>query len=278
MSARVVVAVALFRGGRVLAARRRDHAPPGGWEFPGGTVEPGEDPPGAAVREIAEELGYRVGVAPDPLGTTAIPGGATLVLLDGWLLDSDPAALDGGHDELADHDELAWLDPGDPDPAELDRLGWLDADARLLPALRQSVPAGRVLPGGNVGGAMLVRGTVRRPSGPWTPIVHALMHHLRGRGLAEVPEPLGRDGFGREVLEFVDGVTPDSVDGLGWRIETFAPSTIGAVGRWLARVHLAVASFRAAPPDGPPELRWRFGVGPPGPGQRSPRRGSVQTW
>lgn len=52
-----VVAGLLERDGRVLICRRR----PGGrhplkWEFPGGKVEPGEDPRAALARELKEEL------------------------------------------------------------------------------------------------------------------------------------------------------------------------------------------------------------------------------
>ena len=55
------------------------------------------------------------------------------------------------------------------------------------------------LPGGHVGGAVRVGGTVRRPAGPWTPAVHALLAHLAPR-LPGVPEVLGFDDRGREVL------------------------------------------------------------------------------
>src|SRR4051812_44955809 len=72
-----VVGVALLRKGRVLAARRS--SPPvlaGLWEFPGGKVEPGEDPGATAVREIVEELRCTVEVTGwvDADGNTAGPG------------------------------------------------------------------------------------------------------------------------------------------------------------------------------------------------------------
>ena len=56
-----VVGAALVRDGRVLAARRI--RPAGGWEFPGGKVEPGETPAAGIERECREELGVVVRVA-----------------------------------------------------------------------------------------------------------------------------------------------------------------------------------------------------------------------
>ena len=60
---REVVGVALLDARRVLAARRAfpSHLA-GSWEFPGGKVEPGEDPAATAVREIVEELGCGIEV------------------------------------------------------------------------------------------------------------------------------------------------------------------------------------------------------------------------
>jgi hypothetical protein len=69
------------------------------------------------------------------------------------------------------------------------------------------------LAGGNVsGGVVRVGDTVRRPAGPWTPAVHALLDHLHAVGFRGAPRPLGLDDRGREVLTYVPGPVahPDS--------------------------------------------------------------------
>jgi Ser/Thr protein kinase RdoA (MazF antagonist) len=53
-----------------------------------------------------------------------------------------------------------------------------------------------------------VGATVRRSWRESTPTVHAYLKHLRARGATFVPEPLGRDDQGREVLSFVPGDVP----------------------------------------------------------------------
>lgn len=60
---RLDVALALaLREGRILVARRPAASVLGGlWEFPGGKIEPGEEPPAAAHRELEEETGLRAG-------------------------------------------------------------------------------------------------------------------------------------------------------------------------------------------------------------------------
>ena len=58
-----VVCAVIERDGLLLLAQRPAHKHlPLKWEFPGGKVEPGEDPAAAIVREIREELGCEITV------------------------------------------------------------------------------------------------------------------------------------------------------------------------------------------------------------------------
>lgn len=112
-----VVGVVLVDGtGRVLAAERSE----GGWEFPGGKVEPGESEPDTAVRECAEELGVAVAVesaldGAEPIGDS----GYQLRLWTGRIVSGEPAALV--------HARLRWVPV-----AELAELDWLPADRPFL--------------------------------------------------------------------------------------------------------------------------------------------------
>lgn len=98
---------------------------------------------------------------------------------------------------------------------------------------------------GNVGGAIRIGGTVLRPTGPWTPAVHALLGHLAATGLRGVPRVLGLDGE-REVLEFLPGrsIAPDA--------ELPTDAELGGAAAWLRDYHAAVASFRPTA-----ALHWR---------------------
>ena len=119
-----VVGAALVRDGRVLAARRAQPSRlAGGWEFPGGKVEPGESDAAALVRELQEELGIdvRVGAQLDQ----AAEGSIHLTLYAATLVDREPRPLQ-------DHDELRWLSA-----AELTTVSWLPIDAELLAAVAE---------------------------------------------------------------------------------------------------------------------------------------------
>lgn len=86
--------------------------------------------------------------------------------------------------------------------------------------------------------------TVRRPAGPWTPTVHALLDYVRRAGMVEVPEPRGIDEQGREMLSFRPGETggyplPDWL----WN-----PQILTDAGRLLRRYHDATAGFAPSDP------------------------------
>jgi hypothetical protein len=105
------------------------------------------------------------------------------------------------------------------------------------------------LHGGNMsGGVVRVGGTVRRPAGPWTPAVHALLAHLHAAGFRGAPRPLGIDERGREVLSFIPGAVawPDGfrrLDGDG---------ELRCAARLIRDFHDAVAGFTP-----PPGARWQ---------------------
>ena len=52
----VVAAIILREGSALICQRRADQQHAGKWEFPGGKVEPGEEPAPALHRELREEL------------------------------------------------------------------------------------------------------------------------------------------------------------------------------------------------------------------------------
>jgi 8-oxo-dGTP diphosphatase len=123
----VVVGVAVIRDGLVLAALRP--GPDGGWEFPGGKVEPGETDQQAAIRELREELALEI--EPGASLGPAQPIG------ERYQLRVYAAALVSGEPVLHEHTAIRWVDA-----AGLAQLDWLPADRPFLPALRQVVENG----------------------------------------------------------------------------------------------------------------------------------------
>ncbi|GLY28560.1 (deoxy)nucleoside triphosphate pyrophosphohydrolase [Kineosporia sp. NBRC 101731] len=112
----------------LLAARRTE--PPhlaGGWELPGGKVDPGEEPLQALHRELHEELGVKIEVgeelvAPNGLGWDLPPSHRMRV----WLVrvtEGEPAPIEA-------HDELRHLPLG-----RWGEVNWLPADLPIVAAL-----------------------------------------------------------------------------------------------------------------------------------------------
>ncbi|MFF3063896.1 phosphotransferase enzyme family protein [Oerskovia sp. NPDC057915] len=98
------------------------------------------------------------------------------------------------------------------------------------------------LVGGNSTTVVRSGDTVRRTAGPWTPTVQALLRHLRAQGVTEVPEPLGVDDQGREVLSFLAG----DVANYPLPLWVWDESVLRGAGALLRRVHDASVGFLAA--------------------------------
>jgi 8-oxo-dGTP diphosphatase len=120
----IVVGVAVLRDGRVLAAYRP--GPEGGWEFPGGKVEPGETEEQAAVRELREELDLEIKV-----GESLGPG---VDISAGYRLHVYRATIVTGDPVLREHSELRWFTA-----TELDETDWLVPDRPFVARLRGGI-------------------------------------------------------------------------------------------------------------------------------------------
>src|SRR6476469_9899547 len=69
-------------------------------------------------------------------------------------------------------------------------------------------PDEEVLSDSGVTHVVRIGNTVRRPVRPFTATVQGFLHHLRQHGVTFVPEPLGYDEQGREILSYVPGDVP----------------------------------------------------------------------
>ena len=107
------------------------------------------------------------------------------------------------------------------------------------------------LAGGDVTeGVVRVGDTVRRPVGPHSPLVHALLTHLESVGFEGAPRFLGIDASGREVLSYVDGEVAGRP-----RPPWIADETrLVSVARLVRAYDDAAASF-APPPDALPDTK-----------------------
>jgi mutator protein MutT len=106
----VVAAAVADAAGRILIAQRQPgkHLA-GGWEFPGGKLEPGETRRMGLARELREELGIAIR-EPRPLLRVRHTYPYGEVLLDTWVVsryDGEPRGVDGQALRWLDQDELA---------------------------------------------------------------------------------------------------------------------------------------------------------------------------
>ena len=107
------------------------------------------------------------------------------------------------------------------------------------------------LPGGTVTPVIRVGDTVRRPTGFWSPSVHALLRHLED--FPGSPRFLGIDDQGREIVTFLPGEV--TVDG--------PPAGMFSESALIAAAHLLRAFHDATTGWIPEHDDWQFQVGAP---------------
>ena len=100
----------------------------GGWEFPGGKVEPGETPQQALIREIIEELDTEIKVG-ERIDTVEYDYPTFHISMDCFW-----AEVKAGHLELKEAEAAKWLTKD-----QLDSIDWLPADILLIDQIRKSM-------------------------------------------------------------------------------------------------------------------------------------------
>jgi 8-oxo-dGTP diphosphatase len=126
-----VVGAVIVHDSRVLCAQRGPHGDLAGlWEFPGGKVEPDEDPRDALEREIREELRCAVEVG-DEVTTTSHEYDFGVVALTTFF-----CRLGGGTPDPLEHASIRWMAP-----AELGTLTWAPVDIPAIAVIRAHLAA-----------------------------------------------------------------------------------------------------------------------------------------
>jgi 8-oxo-dGTP diphosphatase len=133
MNTVLVAAAVVVEEGRVLLTQRKagTHLA-GAWEFPGGKVQPGEDPRAALRRELAEELGIEA-TAGEILDVTfhryaAADKAVLLLFFEAFRAAGSPAP------RALDVAAFKWAEAGELDPALFP-----PADVAVLEKVRRSL-------------------------------------------------------------------------------------------------------------------------------------------
>lgn len=125
MKAIEVVAAILHHDGAYFATQRGYGEFEGMWEFPGGKIEPGENPETALKREVQEELGVDVSIK-NLFCTTEYDYPSFHITLHCYFCN-----VISGEFELREHKSARWL------TAEtLDSVEWLPADKEVIERLK----------------------------------------------------------------------------------------------------------------------------------------------
>lgn len=116
-----VVAAVIRSGDQIFATQRGYGEFKGGWEFPGGKIEPGETPQEALKREIKEELTADIGVG-ELIHTVEYDYPKFHLSMDCFW-----CTLENGELKLLEAEAAKWLTKKD-----LYSVDWLPADLSLI--------------------------------------------------------------------------------------------------------------------------------------------------
>lgn len=127
MKAIEVVAAIIQKDGKILATQRGYGNMAGGWEFPGGKVEPNESLEDAIVREIREELDALIEVGRH-IATVDYSYETIHLTMHCYLA----KLAEGEAITLIEHKSARWVDA-----TSVDSVDWLPADILVVNELKQ---------------------------------------------------------------------------------------------------------------------------------------------
>ena len=123
-----VVAAVIRHGNQVFATQRGYGEFEGGWEFPGGKMEPGETPQEALIREIKEELDTEIEVG-ELIETVEYDYPKFHLTMHCFM-----CTVKSGHLVLKEHEAAKWLTKN-----TLDAVDWLPADEGIIETIKQKL-------------------------------------------------------------------------------------------------------------------------------------------
>ena len=126
-----VVAAVIMRDGKILIGqRKRGGRHPLKWEFPGGKVEPGEDPRAALARELREELNVDAVIGEELDSYEVNYGDGIRILLHFY-----PVTQFQGELRNQDFEQITW-----ENPERLAEYDFLEGDVTFVSRMGQWLP------------------------------------------------------------------------------------------------------------------------------------------